>query len=251
VTKSRILIVPAAGLGSRLGANVPKLLVPVAGLPMMARLVQLYANYVDRFVFVVRPPSLREIEQAAGEFESPITCVAQPEPTGMLDAILLAAPAVAAAEPAHVWITWCDQVAVHPDTVARLAQLTVQNPSTPVVLPTARCSHPYVHIDRDRTGRIARILHRREGDAMPDIGESDAGLFSLSAPAYHHVLPEYAQHVAAGRATGERNFVPFIAWLAATHDVLTFACQHPMEAVGVNTPEDLKMVERYLRGRVD
>jgi GTP:adenosylcobinamide-phosphate guanylyltransferase len=29
--------------------------------------------------------------------------------------------------------------------------------------------------------------------------------------------------------------------------VTTFPCEHPMEAVGINTPEELAAVEEYLR----
>ena len=53
-----------------------------------------------------------------------VSCVAAAEPTGMLDAILLAMHGGQnAVEPASVWITWCDQVAVHPrdDRAARRA----------------------------------------------------------------------------------------------------------------------------------
>ena len=40
---NRTLIIPAAGLGSRLGLNLPKVLVPVDGRPMIDWLVELYA----------------------------------------------------------------------------------------------------------------------------------------------------------------------------------------------------------------
>ncbi len=90
------------------------------------------------------------------------------------------------------------------------------------------------------------MLHRREGDAMPETGESDIGLFALSRAAYVDVLPAYAREVSPGSATGERNFLPFIAWVSQRHDVVTFAATDDMEAVGVNTPEELRAVERYL-----
>ena len=52
-----------------------------------------------------------------------------------------------------------------------------------------------------------------------------------------------------GSTTGERNFLPFIAWANASHDVVTFPAHDEMEAVGVNTPEELQTVERYLSAR--
>ena len=36
-----------------------------------------------------------------------------------------------------------------------------------------------------------RVLHRREGDEMPAVGESDAGVFDLSRDAYERMLPVY------------------------------------------------------------
>ncbi len=46
---------PAAGLGTRLNADRPKLLVPVAGVPMIDRLLALFAGVVNRAAVVVHP----------------------------------------------------------------------------------------------------------------------------------------------------------------------------------------------------
>lgn len=82
---------------------------------------------------------------------------------------------------------------------------------------------------------------------MPATGESDMGLFAMSASAYRGQLPEYARELEVGSATGERNFLPFIPWLARTDRVVSFPCEDPMEAVGINTPEELALVEEYFR----
>jgi hypothetical protein len=167
----------------------------------------------------------------------------------MLDAILLALPAAQREPPSSVWITWCDQVAVHPRTVQRLVHLTGDDGHPALVMPTVTREQPYIHLERDATGRITRVLHRRERDAMPPVGESDMGLFALSQAAFLDLLPQYAGEVQIGSATGERNFLPFIPWVASRAEVRTFPSEDSMEAVGVNTPEELELVERYLTGR--
>lgn len=244
-----LLIIPAAGAGSRLGAALPKVLVPVAGVPMLDRLLALYKHAAGRVVLVVAPGFRAEVEAhvAAHPDRDRIACVVQPSPTGMLDAILLARPAVERAAPSGVWVTWCDQVAVHPRTIERLRALTSGPGASALVLPTVTSRDPYVHLDRDSTGRIIRVLHRREGDAMPDVGESDMGLFAMSTETYLVALFRYAKNVAVGSATGERNFLPFIPWLAERGSVTTFAATDPIEAIGVNTREELERVERYLK----
>ena len=106
----------------------------------------------------------------------------------MLDAITIGAAATSIADSADsVWITWCDQVGVHPRTVARLARHGDNR-----LKRRSSCRRfegdPYIHLERDGAGRISRVLHRREGDVMPQTGESDMGLFALSAEACFHLL---------------------------------------------------------------
>ena len=51
-----------------------------------------------------------------------------------------------------------------------------------------------------------------------------------------------------GAGTGERNFLPFLPWLAERAKVMTFEID-AAEAQGINTPEDLVAVGRTLESR--
>lgn len=245
----RLLIIPGAGLGTRLGAETPKLLAAVNGRPMLLHLLTMYAHVAEHVVVVVHPSAREAVRLAVQDAPAEVPDIwEQDRPAGMLDAILIPRAGVEAARPRRVWITWCDQVAIHPRTIDRLVEAEAGDPL--VAFPTCRGESPYVHFARDRSGRIDRVLHRREGDPMPHTGESDAGLFSLSLAAYLELLPEFAADPEVGTSTGERNFLPFIPWAARRGPVVTFPCTEPEEAIGVNTPEDLAVVERTLRARV-
>lgn len=242
----RLLVIPAAGLGTRLGADLPKLLVPVNGRPMIDHLLGLYAAAADRTAVIVHPSAEAMVRAHLG---SGTDVFVQAQPTGMLDAILLAAPAVARHRPRRVLVTWCDQVAIRPDTIRRLQSAVEAPADPPLALLTCVRPDPYIHFERDAAGRIVRVLHRREGDRMPGVGESDAGVFDLSRDAFERLLPAYARDVEAGAGTGERNFLPFVAWLAARAPVVAVPCTDPEETVGVNTPDERARVERYLSRR--
>jgi bifunctional UDP-N-acetylglucosamine pyrophosphorylase / glucosamine-1-phosphate N-acetyltransferase len=246
---ARTLVVPAAGLGSRLGAALPKLLVRVAGIPMIDRLLDAYRGVVSEAVIVVHPSFEPDVRRHLAGSTLPVRVAVQTSPTGMLDAILLARNGLDPAVRGPVWITWCDQVGVSAATIRNLEQHTTQQREAAVVMPTVWRDSPYIHLQRDETDRIVRILQRREGDSMPERGESDMGLFALSAEAYWELLTEYARLSEIGQATSERNFLPFIPWVARRRSVATFPATDPMEAVGVNTPEELRAVEAYLRAR--
>ena len=243
-TMDDIMIIPAAGRGSRLASERPKVLFPVLGRPMLDYLLDRYAPHVGAFAVVVHPSFRTEVERHCAGRPETIAFAVQEEPTGMLDAILIPLEQVRARDPRRIWITWCDQVAVRPETAAALA---AQGGDPALVLPTIHRPEPYIHFARDAAGRIVDVLHRREGDEMPDEGESDIGLFNLSRAAYCELLPEFSQLVGAGSLTAERNFLPFIPWLQRRAEIRTVGVYDEAESVGVNDRDDLRRVESYLR----
>lgn len=219
---------------------------------MIDHLFDLYRDVVRRFVLVVHPSFEAAVRDhcvtVAPDLD--VAYARQPEPTGMLDAILLGADGARDTSADRIWITWCDQIGVHRDTIATLRRMSHEQPQAQIVFPTARQEAPYIHIDRDAEGRISAIRQRREGDTMPAVGESDMGLFSLTPEAYFDRLPRFGAEAVHASATRERNFLPFIPWMAQHgHQVLTFPCTHAMEALGVNTPEDRLRMEQYLLER--
>lgn len=245
---TRLLIIPAAGRGSRLGAGRPKPLVHVNGRTMLEHLADLYRPFVDHIVVVAHPSFASEIDAWGGQ-QGNVSVVTQDQPTGMLDAIVCAASIVRRQRPDTVWITWADQIGVLPATLKRLAGVDDQTPRPALALPTVHRPDPYTHFERDAQGRLSRFLQRREGDTMPAEGESDMGVFALGRDTFQIDLDDYARAVVPAAGTGERNFVPFVPWLAQRKTVVTFPCTDPMEAIGINTPDELHAIEAWLRTR--
>lgn len=244
---TRMMIIPAAGTGSRLGATLPKVLVPVAGRPMLEHLLARYSGAINRFVVVVSPAARDLVAEYLRTREESVEIAVQAHPTGMLDAVLAAYDLVWRHQPDRVWITWCDQVAVRRATIAGLLQAETAPTEPDLVLPTCQGAAPYIHFARDQEGRITGVRQRREGDAMPPVGESDMGLFSLSRSTYLRDLKAFEASPQERGHSGERNFLPFIPWLAASRLVVTFPCAEPIEALGINTPDDLRRIEADVR----
>jgi bifunctional UDP-N-acetylglucosamine pyrophosphorylase / glucosamine-1-phosphate N-acetyltransferase len=242
----RVLVVPAAGLGTRLGSTLPKALTPVAGRPMIDYVLTRGAAYCQSAVVIAHPSARAGLEAYAMSAPLLVSLVEQASPTGMLDAILLAGAAVAASDAERVWIAWCDQVLLSAATADRVVAREQAADRPEAVFPTVRQSPPYIHFERDAAGRISGVRQRREGDLMPESGESDAGFFSLSRAAFLERLSAYTSQSLPGRGTGERNFLPFLAW---AESVATVPLADPVEARGINTPEDLAFAESILRSR--
>ncbi|HXH05038.1 MAG TPA: NTP transferase domain-containing protein [Vicinamibacterales bacterium] len=247
---TRLLVIPGAGAGTRLGAEQPKPLVPVAGRPMIDWLLDLYRTLARRVILVVAPSAESSIRRHLDPHGDRVKIAIQPSPRGIVDALLAAAPLVEADEAERVWVTWADQIGVRPSTVARLAAVEEEERDADLVLPTIEVEAPYTCLERGADGRITGVRSRREGDVLPERCETEIGVFSLSRRAYLDDLRLFAAEASPGPRTGELNFLPFIAWLAARRRVVSFPCSEPIEAMGVNTPEELEAMAAVLRARL-
>ena len=210
----------------------------------------LYRDYVEQFTVVIHPSAdaaVREHLQSRADLAA-VSVLWQPTRSGMLDAVMIPRDTLAQNPPDQIWITWCDQVGVDPATIDQLA-VHAAVPENDLVVPAAYTQCPYTYLERDADGRLQRILHQREGDAIPEWGEREMGVFALSRRTYFELLPEFAHLDGTGALTGERNFLPFLPWVAARGRVITFRCGDPREAIGVNSPEDRTLVEAFLKER--
>ena len=129
----------------------------------------------------------------------------QPEPLGMADAVRCG---LASVETRHTLIVWGDQVALRPESLDFSMRLHQGSAQPAAVCPTLWRDHPYIHFERE-SDKVVRILQAREGDAMPERGESDSGVFLFRTDALRHYLPRLLESgECIGKKTGELNFLP-------------------------------------------
>jgi bifunctional UDP-N-acetylglucosamine pyrophosphorylase/glucosamine-1-phosphate N-acetyltransferase len=244
-------VVPAAGRGSRLGFDKPKILYPVAGRPIIDWLLRFLLPNCSRLVFVLSPDGRPLVEQYISETwaaESGGRCdtVVQEVPTGMGDAVQSGLSAV---RTPLLCVVWGDQVALRNESVEACLRLQQGYLSPDMTVPTVFRDHPYIHFDRDGTGRIRSLLQAREGDPMPSTGESDTGFFCFRTDTLRALLSELRQQPQnTGSLTREFNLLPVIP-LAIQQDrvVITPRIMSVEETVGINSAEDAERLETYLR----
>jgi bifunctional UDP-N-acetylglucosamine pyrophosphorylase/glucosamine-1-phosphate N-acetyltransferase len=239
-------LIPAAGRGSRLGFDQPKILYPVCGKPILAWLLDLLLPHCQSVTLVLSPQGKPEVEPvleclAPGRFRIAV----QPEPLGMGDAADIGAADVATP---HTAIVWGDQVALRPESVEAVLRLH-QGPLAPhVTCPTVQRPQPYIHFPRDGQGRINGLLQAREGDTLPAEGESDTGFFCFRTATLRSLLASLRRMPDRGGRTGELNLLPVIPMAAqSTGGVLTPQIMAIEETVGINSPTDALAVETFLR----
>jgi bifunctional UDP-N-acetylglucosamine pyrophosphorylase / glucosamine-1-phosphate N-acetyltransferase len=240
-------VIPAAGRGSRLGSDRPKILYPVAGRLLIEWLLDFLEPSCSRFVFVLSPGGVAEVRPELDRLiPGHYKIVVQEVSRGMGDAVELALPAVATP---NVAIVWGDQVALRRSSVDACLRLHDGPLDPAVTCPTVFRRHPYIHFDRDSAGRINGLRQAREGDPMPEEGESDTGFFCFDTQTLRQLLGEIRREPGQeGCSTKEYNFLPVIPFAAQRGlEVLSPALMTLEETVGINCAADAAAVEAFLR----
>jgi bifunctional UDP-N-acetylglucosamine pyrophosphorylase / glucosamine-1-phosphate N-acetyltransferase len=241
-------IIPAAGRGTRLGFDLPKILYPVAGRTILEWLARLLRPICARVIVVASPEGAPVISRRLDELLPGQSEVAvQAEPRGMADAIQSALPQL---RTTHALIVWGDQAALKPESLDVSVRLH-ENAAPLATVPTAMRDKPYIHFERDSSNRVIRVLQAREGDTMPATGESDCGVFFFRSIALRRLLAELQRNGAGmGGRTGEFNFLPALPLAGRlAGSLLTPRIMTEEESIGVNSRQDAEILAGVLLAR--
>lgn len=226
-------VIPAAGHGTRLGGDSPKILTLLTETETVwSVLHRKLAPLVDHIHLVLSPEGQRQF----ANLPPGVSTSVQPTPTGMGDAIFRGHPVWSKYD--AILIVWGDQVFVSSDTLKRgIAALTASGHQA--ILPVTRMALPYVEYVFENE-RLVRVLQTREGDATRPNGYSDVGTFLLTTHGLEQNWLDYLATAPRGSQTGEINFLPFLPFLSAQGwTIRPLEVADATEARGINTPDDL------------
>ncbi|MDB5734887.1 MAG: hypothetical protein JWN16_1524 [Alphaproteobacteria bacterium] len=225
-------VIPAAGRGTRLGGNGPKILTPLTdSRTIWSVLYDRLTPLVNHIHLVLSPEGASVFPALPANVSTSI----QPAPTGMGDAIFRGYDIWSRHD--AVLVVWGDQVFVSADTLSR--SLAALVPGRNAVLPVTRMTAPYVEYVFSGAA-LTKVLQTREGDVTRPGGFSDVGTFALGTDGLKPAWEAYRATSPRGGATGEINFLPFLPFLATQGWRITpLEVADATEARGINTPDDL------------
>lgn len=237
-------VIPAAGRGSRLGLDVPKLLAPLGfGRTVWTHLRDSLAGSAGH-VHVVMSPAFSELmkEAAAESPRGSVSVGVQLQPLGMGDAIFGAFDHWKHFR--QLLVIWGDQAGLSAETLRRVIARHASGAGPRCTLPVVEAERPYVqYVFQGQS--LVEIRQAREGALVDARGSSDVGVFLLETEGLAEAWQSYAATAAAGAVTGELNFLPFLVFLSRRcgWTFETVPVTDPTEARGINTREDLKFFQ--------
>ncbi len=235
------VIVLAAGEGKRMRSELPKVLVPLAGRPLLDHVLAAARELAPEAIHVVyghRGGALR----AAYDDASDLRWVHQAEQRGTGHAVSLALREIGS--DARVLVLYGDVPLLTAITLRTLTEAPVR---LAVLTAYLNDPHGYGRILSDACGHVTRVVEER--DATPEerrVHVVNTGVVAAQAGA----LRTWLSQVRPNNSQGEFYLTDVFALAAAEQaPALAVPCVDPMEAFGANDPWQLAELERYLQRR--
>jgi CTP:molybdopterin cytidylyltransferase MocA/diadenosine tetraphosphate (Ap4A) HIT family hydrolase len=235
------VVILAAGKGTRMPPDLPKVLRPLAGRPLLAHVLATARMLAPERIVVVLGHGASAIEQACDLASCEVAL--QTEQRGTGDAVRRAQPALSRFD-GDLLVLYGDVPLLRATTLNDLRERHAVEENAATIL-TATLADPagYGRIVRDRIGFCAGIVEQR--DLQPDeagLREINSGVIVFDAGALFAALGE----VQPDNRQGEYYLTSVIGILRrAGERVGTHHLRDESEILGVNTLAELDALERH------
>ncbi|MDE2180986.1 MAG: bifunctional UDP-N-acetylglucosamine diphosphorylase/glucosamine-1-phosphate N-acetyltransferase GlmU [candidate division NC10 bacterium] len=235
-------VILAAGQGTRMRSKLPKVLHPVAGLPMIAYVVEACRPLQAKRTLVIAGYQADRVREAlAGET---VEFISQPDQRGTAHALLQAREALAGFN-GDLLVVSGDTPLLTSQTLDGLLRLHRKTRALATVL-TAEAPDPtgYGRVIRSATGELLRIVEELEATPQErQVHETNAGVYCFAAQALFKAL----RAIRPSAVKGELYLPDAIALLRDRDGgVQAYRAPDPDEVRGVNTRAELAEVHRLL-----
>lgn len=248
-----VVVILAAGEGTRMKSALPKVLHPVAGRSLIGHVLEAASALEPHHVHVVIGHGREQVAAHLAEIAPWAGTVVQEEQRGTGHAVRIALEDLAArggiADGPIVVLAGDTPLLTGPTLQALLASHADANAAITVL--TARVAEPtgYGRVVRSADGSVMAIVeHRDAGEDVLAIDEINAGIYAFDAS----VLTSALGRLTAANAQGEEYLTDVIAIARADGAVVAASlCADDRETWGVNDRFQLAQAAAVMRDRIN
>ncbi len=238
-------VILAAGQGTRMKSDLPKVLHTVCGRPLIGHVSNVLHEASALGIVAVVSPEMAEMAALRDALGGEAGIAIQSEPLGTAHALECAKDAVGPA--GTIVVAAGDMALVESESVSRLVQSHAASGSLLSIL-TAEVDDPhgFGRIVRDSSGAVQRIVEEVDADEHQKlICEMNTGLYCIQADWCWDELQKLGKS-----SVGEYFLTDLVAAAASSGRVSTESVRDATEALGVNNRVQLAEVERVMRDRI-
>lgn len=228
-------VILAAGLGKRMGAPIPKVLVELEGRPLIQWVVQAAEKAgIGRIIVVIGHKG--EMVEAALKGHD-VEFVWQRELLGTGHAVMQARPLLDKHK-GLILVLLGDAPRVRPETIRQILSLHTETGASATVLSADFDDpHGYGRVVRRPDGLVESIVEERDADdKIKSINEINSGCICFTAGDLFAALDEVTNENAQGE-----YYLTEVPTILREHGktVAAHKAEDPVEAAGVNSPDQL------------
>lgn len=244
MTRTIDAVILAAGKGTRMKSDLPKVLHELAGRPLLDHVMDTSAAAgIDRMVVVVGHKSSLVEETCSRDG---IEFVIQEPQLGTGHAVQMAVPALRAG--GYCVVLAGDVPLLKTETLKRLVDGTIDSGASAVVLTcVVEDAGAYGRIIKDGQGRVLKIVEAVDADPEElAVGEYNSGVFCFQT----EKLIEALSNLKTDNKQGEYYLTDTVAWLVEQgQPVEAVITEDPDEVIGINTIDELAGAAAILAAR--
>jgi bifunctional UDP-N-acetylglucosamine pyrophosphorylase/glucosamine-1-phosphate N-acetyltransferase len=237
------VVVLAAGQGTRMKSNLAKVLHPIAGRPMIERVLQTAVAISPHTITLIIGHQAAAVRESLGIFPDLQFVVQQPQ-LGTAHALQQAEKLLAGRSGTLIVLSG-DVPFLSPETLVRLLE-THRGSRAAATVVTATVNRPYGYGRVVRAqGRISQIVEERDASpAQRRIKEINSGIYAFDLAPLFDTLRE----IATRNAQGEFYLTDLISiYRRRRLPVETFLVESVQEVRGINSRSELAEVSRFVR----
>ena len=236
------VIILAAGKGTRMQSSLAKVLLPVAGRPLLHYVLDLSSRLDPARTIVVVGHQADQVRKAFADWE--VEFVVQREQLGTGHAAQQANLKLENFE-GQVLVLCGDMPLIRPKPLLQVVEGHRRSgvKCTVLTLKNSGC-HDFGRIIRDGNGSILKIVELKDAsESEKKVDEFNSGVYCFDNRLFFKVL----EHIDANNAQKEYYLTDTIKCLVRNeYSVQTIQTQDVDEILGINSPEDLSRAERLL-----
>jgi len=237
------VVILAAGQGTRMRSERPKVLHEICGVPMLGHIQRVAGEVEPARLVVVVGREAEAVTRAAGE---ETTCVVQAEQKGTGHAVMVSRNVLADFS-GDILILYGDTPLLRASTLRRMRELKAET-SADLVMLTAEGDIPG-RVVRDGAGRVERIVEAQ--DASPEelaLEERNTGVYLVSS----ELLWEGLGKVESGNNQGEFYLTDIVGYAVKIGRVVeALRVEDAEECVGINDRNQLAAATRIMQARIN
>jgi len=246
--KNLAVIILAAGRGERMKSEIPKVLHPIAGRPMLGYALDLTRDLRPKFKICVLGHKSQLVQKFIKEQRDEVIIKIQKRLLGSADAVKQARFTLRDFK-GVVLVLYGDNPLVKLETLKKLIQYHQRLRACATLL-VAMLDKPkgYGRIIRDSSCNISRIVEELEAnDYEKDIKEINTGIFCFDKEKLFRALNRVKLHP----HKKEYYLTDVIGTLSKQGEVIeSLRLEDPQEAIGINKQADLSQVEKIMQRRL-